>query len=76
MTRPINLYIQSRIKDELSFNRVELHMSKRQDCGKTKEHEIGSLRKIVDAFIAQGLSPKELDGFFLWLSYSSDRQRI
>ena len=64
MTKPINLYIQSRIKDELSFNRVELHTSKRQDCGKTKEHEIGSLRKIVDAFIAQGLSPKELDGFF------------
>ena len=64
MTKPINLYIQSRIKDELSFNRVELHSSKRQDCGKTKEHEIGSLRKIVDAFIAQGLSLKELDGFF------------
>ena len=64
MTKPINLYIQSRISDELSFNRVEFHSSKRQDCGKTKEHEIGSLRKIVDAFIAQGLSPKELDGFF------------
>ena len=64
MTKPINLYIQSRIKDELSFNRVELHSSKRQDCGKTKEHEIGSLRKIVDTFIVQGLSPKELDGFF------------
>ena len=64
MTKPINLYIQSRISDELSFNRVKFHSSKRQDCGKTKEHEIGSLRKIVDAFIAQGLSPKELDGFF------------
>ena len=64
MTKPINLYIQSRISDELSFNRVEFHSSKRQDCGKTKEHEIGSLRKIVDTFIVQGLSPKELDGFF------------
>ena len=64
MTKPINLYIQSRIKDELSFNRVELHTSNRQDCGKTKEHEIGSLQKIVDAFIAEGISLNELDGFF------------
>ena len=45
MTKPINLYIQSRIKDELSFNRVELHTSKRQDCGKTKEHEISKCKQ-------------------------------
>lgn len=64
MTKPINLYIQSRIKDELSFNRVEQHSSKGQDSGKTKEHEILSLRRIVDSFMACGVTINELDGFF------------
>lgn len=64
MTKPINLYMLSRICDEPSFNRVELHTSKRKDSGRTKYHEIGSLRKTVDAFFACGVSINEMDGFF------------
>lgn len=64
MTKPINLYMQSRIHDEPSFNRVEQHTSKRKDIGKVKEHEIKSLKKIVDAFFACGVSIEMMDGFF------------
>lgn len=64
MTKPINLYMLSRICDEPSFNRVEQHASKRKDSGSTKKHEIGSLGKIVDAFFACGVSIDEMDGFF------------
>lgn len=64
MTQPINLYIQSRIKDELSFNRVEKHSSRRKEKGRTREHEIMSLRIITDAFMSQGITLTQLDGFF------------
>lgn len=64
MTKPINLYMLSRICDEPSFNRVEQHASKRKDSGSIKKHEIGSLRKIVDAFFACGVSIDGMDGFF------------
>lgn len=64
MTKPINLYMQSRIHDEPSFNRVEQHTSRRKDSGKVKEHEIKSLKKIVDAFFACGVSIEMMDGFF------------
>ena len=64
MTNPINLYVQSRIKEELPFNRVEQHTSHRLESGKTKEHEILSLRKIVDELMICGVGVRELDGFF------------
>lgn len=65
MTQSINLYVQSRINDELAFNRVEQHVSKRQNNKKTKEHEILSLRIIVDNLMAEGIAVDQLDGFFL-----------
>lgn len=64
MTRPINLYMQSRIHREVSFNRVERHTSKRKDNGKTKEHEINSLKKIVDTWFDYGVNIEMMNGFF------------
>lgn len=64
MTKPINLYILSRIQNEPSFNRVEHHTSKRKDNEKIKRHEIESLHKIVEAFFACGVSVEMMDGFF------------
>ena len=64
MTAPINLYIISRIESEPPFNRVEHHTSKRQNSGKTKKHEIMSLRRLTDGLISNGITTKCLDGFF------------
>jgi len=64
MTRPINIYLQSRIGDELSFNRAEFHSSGRDEIRRTREHEIGSLRILVDRLTGEGISAEELDGFF------------
>lgn len=64
MTKPINLYIQSRIQDESSFNRIELHCSRRKDSTKTKAHEIISLKRIVDHLFVCGVSIDAMDGFF------------
>lgn len=64
MTRPVNLYLLSRIHSEPSFNRVEQHSSKGKDKNRTKEHEIQSLRKIVDALFTCGISVEMMDGFF------------
>ena len=49
MTKPINIYLQSRINEELSFNRVEKHSSGKIEICRTHEHEIKSLKYIVDA---------------------------
>ena len=64
MTKPINIYLQSRINEELSFNRVECHSSGKTEICKIHEHEIKSLRIIVDNLIAAGASLEMLDGFF------------
>ena len=64
MTKPINLYLQSRISDEISFNRVERHSSGKIDICKTHNHEINSLKVIVDELINCGCSLEMLDGFF------------
>ena len=62
MTKPINLYMQSRIHDESSFNRVEQHTSKRKDNGKTKKHEIESLKKIstISISLFMGKKPRRI----------------
>ena len=64
MTKPINLYIQSRISDETVFNRIERHAASKTDKSKTKTHEISSLRALVDALIKQGVQPDQLDSFY------------
>lgn len=64
MTKPINLFIQSRIKDETVFNRIERHSAGKVDKTKTKIHEIASLRILVDKLISAGVSIDNLDGFY------------
>ena len=64
MTRPINLYIQSRIESDLPFNRVASHRSQKNKRSRIKSHEIASLRLLVDRLVALGVTVKELDGFF------------
>lgn len=64
MTKPINIYLQSRIGEELSFNRVECHSSGKKEICNIHEHEMKSLRIIVDKLIADGVSLETLDGFF------------
>lgn len=64
MTRPVNLYAISRIRDEESFNRVEIHQSQRTEKSRIQNHEMESLRRLVDQLILLGLTVEELDGFF------------
>lgn len=64
MTRPLNLYGISRIHDPRSFNLAEKHQSQRDSVADTKFHEIESLRILSDAFVREGLSLEDLEGFF------------
>lgn len=64
MTRPINLYAMSRIREEGPFNIIERHQSQRADRPRIQQHEIGSLRLLTDALTERGLGPDELDGFY------------
>ena len=64
MAKPINIYLQSRINEELPFNRVEKHSSGKIELCRIHEHEIKSLKYIVDALMNMGLSLEMLDGFF------------
>lgn len=65
MTKPVNLYILSRITSEKSFQCVERHTSGKEESKRTQIHEIISLRQLVDALLSYGLSINMLDGFFL-----------
>lgn len=56
--------MQSRIYNESFFNKVEKHASNRKIIGETQEHEITSLRLLVDALFDSGTSIEEMDGFF------------
>ncbi len=64
MTRPINLYAMSRIREEVPFNTVERHQSQRADRPRIQHHEIESLRRLTDRLMASGVTVKELDGFY------------
>lgn len=64
MAKPINIYLQSRINEELPFNRVEKHSSGKIELCRIHEHEIKSLKYTVDALMNMGLSLEMLDGFF------------
>lgn len=64
MTRPVNLYAISRIRDEESFNLIEMHQSQRAEKSRIQNHEIESLRRLVDRLMAQGLTVKDMDSFF------------
>ncbi len=64
MTRPINLFVQSRIEGELPFNRVASHSSRKNKRARVKSHEILSLRRLVDGLMDFEVTVKDLDGFF------------
>lgn len=61
MAKPINIYLQSRINEELPFNRVEKHSSGKIELCRIHEHEIMAnfciyenspySEKAIDAFI-------------------------
>lgn len=65
LTKPVNLYLLSRITDESAYQRVERHASGKDEPKRTQIHEIISLRQLVDAFLRYGISVNMLDGFFL-----------
>ena len=64
MTRPLNIYLLSRIKEEFVFARMERHESSKMQKKRTPKHEIRSLRQLVDGLVACGVSIPMLDGFF------------
>ena len=70
MTRPLNIYLLSRINEELAFSRMERHESAKLSRKVTKRHEIRSLRQLVDGLVALGVTISELDGFFFGYTIS------
>lgn len=66
--KPINIYIQSRIKDVEDFNSVHRHISAKPKNSNTKEHEISSLKLLVDRLIKEGITLEAFDGFFFGYS--------
>ncbi len=64
MTKPINIYALSRIRNEIPFNIVQRHHSEKDEMLRTQYHEIESLRLLADALIDNDVSVKDLDGFF------------
>ena len=64
MTRPINLYAMTRIREEVPFNIIERHQSQRADRPRIQHHEIESLRRLTDSLTGLGVSVEELDGFY------------
>lgn len=68
MTRPVNLYVLSRITNETTYNRVEKHFSGKNEKKRTQLHEILSLRKLVDSLLDYKITIDTLDGFFIGYS--------
>lgn len=64
MTRPINIYNLSRINNKDVFNRIQVHASQNSNSITNKNHEIKSLKILVNYLINSGLTIQELDGFF------------
>ena len=64
MTKPVNLYLLSRIPGEDAFNRVCRHTAEKLSRHRTASHEIESLRALADTMISCGLPVTSLDGFF------------
>lgn len=64
MTKPINLYVLSRITEKKSFNIMERHFSQNHEMMKSRLYEIESLRKFTDECIKNKVQIADLDGFF------------
>ena len=68
MTRPVNLYLLSRIHSRESFHHVFHHAAGTASASMTPVHEIESLRAFVDRMRQEGVTVAETDGFFLGYS--------
>ncbi len=68
MTRPVNLYLLSRIREREAFNHVYHHAAEKKSSTLTALHEMASLRSLADLLISEGVSVSGMDGFFF--SYS------
>ena len=64
MTKPINIYLLSRIQEEELFNIVERHSSRSNELQLTQYHEIESLRILSDELDKSAISVSDMDGFF------------
>lgn len=78
MTKPLNIYALSRIREESPFNIVAKHHTQKPGTRRTQTHEMGSLRRLVDALLdvqadsaakqrsagVSVLAAVDMDGFF------------
>ena len=64
MTKAVNIYLLSRIRDEESFRIVEDHLTRKLEKSHVQYHEMESLRRLVNRLAEAGLSPADMDGFF------------
>lgn len=61
---PVNIYAISRIRDEHTFNVVDMHHSGKDRLPRSQYHEIESLRLLADELIHSDITLDALDGFF------------
>ena len=64
MTRPINLYALSRVRDEEMFYMMEMRFSSGTAAKRTQYQEMESMRFLTDALVGTGFEAEDLDGFF------------
>lgn len=62
--RPVNLYLLTRDMDKNTYTEFENILSARKERMQVKEHEFGSLRRLVDILQEEGVTIAQLDGFF------------
>lgn len=62
--RPVNLYLLTRDMDKNTYTEFENILSARKERMQVKEHEFGSLRRLVDILQEKGVTIAQLDGFF------------
>lgn len=70
MTKGLNIYKLSRVRDEASFNIMKKHDSRSEDKRTTQYHEMESFRFFVNALMSKGVNVSDLDGFFYGYSIS------
>lgn len=64
MTKPVNIYLLSRIRDEESFRITEDHLTQKAERSHVQYHEMESLRRLVNSLCGAGLKASDMDGFF------------
>ena len=61
MTKGLNIYKLSRVRDEVSFNIMKKHDSRSEDKRTTQYHEMESFRFFVNALMSKGVNVSDLD---------------